>query len=203
MDIVILDTEYTTWEGALQRMWSGPNEERELVQISGIRVSDFKTLNGTKFFSVFTKPCINPELSDYFIDLTGIKQKDIEENGIAIEEGIKRFSDFSKNSYCLCWGDDVRVLEKNLSLINSAINLGLARVADIRNLFNVFGIETSIYNSGTISNFSDTESIIQPGKNHNALSDCISILSAINKLQSIHGSECLNEAIINLPRYNP
>lgn len=30
---VFYDTEYTSWEGAMQRNWSGPDEHRELVQL--------------------------------------------------------------------------------------------------------------------------------------------------------------------------
>ena len=35
---VLYDTEYTSWEGSLQRGWSRPDEHRELVQLSAIRV---------------------------------------------------------------------------------------------------------------------------------------------------------------------
>ena len=35
--IVLLDTEYTTWEGAQDRNWSGLNEHREIVQIGAIK----------------------------------------------------------------------------------------------------------------------------------------------------------------------
>lgn len=164
MDFVILDTEYTTWEGALQRMWSGPNEERELVQISAIRLNNFNTLHLAKFFSVYLKPQINPILSDYFVNLTGINQEDLSRKGLSIEEGIKQFADFSKDSFCLCWGDDVKVIEKNIALIDSNIQLQFRKASDIRKLYNDFGIDTSNYNSGTINTFSDIVSIIQPGK---------------------------------------
>ena len=40
---VFYDTEYTSWEGAMQRNWSGPNEHRELVQLSAIRVRRWGT----------------------------------------------------------------------------------------------------------------------------------------------------------------
>eukprot|EP00959_Pyramimonas_sp_CCMP1952_P460150 9479398-Pyramimonas_sp.AAC.2 len=35
---VLVDTEYTTWEGAHARHWSGPGEAREVVQIAAIKV---------------------------------------------------------------------------------------------------------------------------------------------------------------------
>tara|TARA_Y100000589_G_C27120087_1_gene616040 strand:+ start:265 stop:897 length:633 start_codon:yes stop_codon:yes gene_type:complete len=201
LDFVILDTEYTTWEGALERMWNGPNEERELVQISAIRVSNYLTLNNTKFFSVYTKPQINPVLSDYFIKLTGIEQNVLENNGVSIEKGIEQFSAFSRDSFCLCWGDDVIVLENNLELIKSEIKLRFSRSADIRKLFENYGIDTSKFNSGTINEFSSIASIIKPGKTHNALSDCISILSSLTKLEKMYGEDELKKSLYNLPNF--
>lgn len=201
MDFVILDTEYTTWEGALQRMWTGPKEERELVQISAIKVNNFETLHCTQFFSVYTKPQINPILSDYFINLTGIKQEAISRNGLSIKKGIEKFVDFSKDSFCLCWGDDINVLKKNIELINSNIELQFYKSADIRKLYNDFGINTSNYNSGTINNFKDMESILNPGSLHNALSDCVSILSSLTKLEKIHGQKKLEKVLNNLPDF--
>lgn len=38
---VIFDTEYTTWEGAADRDWTGPGEHREVVQI-GASVGIFR-----------------------------------------------------------------------------------------------------------------------------------------------------------------
>ena len=58
MEFILYDTEYTSWEGSLQRLWTGEGEEREIVQISAILVKDLQTLNGTEFFSVYTKPII-------------------------------------------------------------------------------------------------------------------------------------------------
>ena len=102
MEFILYDTEYTSWEGSLQRLWSGEGEKRELVQISAILVKDLRSLNGTEFFSIYTKPIINPILSNYFINLTGIKQSYIDKFGISLE-GFKKFIEFSSKKICLCW----------------------------------------------------------------------------------------------------
>ena len=31
---IIFDTEFTAWEGSMERKWSGENEYKELIQIS-------------------------------------------------------------------------------------------------------------------------------------------------------------------------
>tara|TARA_Y100000589_G_C27198895_1_gene648422 strand:+ start:2725 stop:3333 length:609 start_codon:yes stop_codon:yes gene_type:complete len=187
LEFILFDTEFTSWEGSMQRMWSKEWEERELVQISAIYVEDLNTLNQTKFFSVYTKPQINPKLSDYFINLTGIDQITIDNYGLTIEEGIKQFCDFSKDKFCFSWGDDIGVIKRNVDLCKIKNNLSLDLAFDIKEFFMRFNIETSNFNSGNIENFSNENSIITSGKEHNALSDCISMLSALIKLRKIYG----------------
>ena len=59
----------------------------------------------------------------------------------------------------------------------------------MRDLFTNFGEDTSNYNSGTIETFSKEETIIKSGSEHNALSDCISMLAAILKLRNKYGAD--------------
>ena len=68
----IMDLEWTSWEGAHQRQWSGPGEEMEIVQIGALKIKDDETLTETDSFDVLVTPRINPGLSDYFIQLTAI-----------------------------------------------------------------------------------------------------------------------------------
>ena len=59
---ILLDTEYTSWDGSYERGWSGPNECKEIIQIGAISV-DGKSLTEEGAFSVFIKPVKNPNLS--------------------------------------------------------------------------------------------------------------------------------------------
>jgi len=70
-EIVIYDTEFTTWEGAMERGWSGENEHRELVQIAAQRIN-LQTQVVVGSFEVLVQPVVNPQLSEYFIDLTHV-----------------------------------------------------------------------------------------------------------------------------------
>ncbi len=170
-------------------MWNKKGEERELVQISSILLKDLDTLNKTQFFSVYTKPLINPILSNYFINLTGIDQETIDNYGLSIEEGIYQFCDFSKCKYCFSWGDDMGVIKRNINLHKIKSNISFDLAFDIRKFFKKFDIEISNFNSGTIEKFSEKNSIISSGKEHNALSDCVSMLSALCKLRKIYGTK--------------
>lgn len=198
MEFILYDTEYTSWEGSLQRLWSGKGEEKEIVQISAILVKDLGSLNGTEFFSVYTKPIINPILSNYFINLTGIKQSYIEEFGVSIEEGLKKFIAFSSNKICLCWGDDMKVIEENIKIHNLDLKIAIKKNIDVRTLFEKYNINTSNYNSGNIESFSELKTIIKSGSEHNALSDCISMLSGIIKLKTEYGENLFNSRFNSL-----
>jgi len=54
-DAIVFDTEFTAWQGSMERHWSGPGEFREIVQIGGISV-DVATFAETGAFSVLIKP---------------------------------------------------------------------------------------------------------------------------------------------------
>ena len=198
LNLLIIDAEWTAWEGSMERNWSLENEYREIVQISAIKIYDLETLHNTKFFSIYIKPKINSTLSDYFINLTGIKQKDIETNSIDIVSGSKLLSEFIQNCHCLSWGNDIKRINDNLALISSKFRIEPSKSSDIRELFRLYGVNTSDYTSGLIDNYSNEKSIIKPGSNHNALSDCISMVSALSKFERSQGKEVLNNYLSKL-----
>jgi inhibitor of KinA sporulation pathway (predicted exonuclease) len=90
-DFIVADLEYTSWEGAHARNWGGPGEFREIVQIGAVRVSRDGGLKETAAFMALVQPTLNPVLSDYLIDLTGITNADIARAGVPIPEGLDSF----------------------------------------------------------------------------------------------------------------
>ena len=82
-DFYILDIEYTAWKKSLENNWNKDNEWREIIQIGAILISHKN--NQYKIVSelnLYVKPTINPTLSQYIIDLTGITQEQIDVHGI-------------------------------------------------------------------------------------------------------------------------
>ena len=95
---IIYDTEFTAWEGSQEREWSGENEFRELVQISAIRVKKKgNTIAITKKLNLYVLPHINPRLSKYFTNLTGINQETLYKEGKPFKLAMKLFYMFCKN----------------------------------------------------------------------------------------------------------
>ncbi len=92
--IIIFDTEFTSWEGSMERDWDGENEFKELVQIGAV-VFDTRTLQEVDTCNVYTKPARNPLLSEYFIHLTGITQEVLDTQGVDIEKGIMNFVEWA------------------------------------------------------------------------------------------------------------
>lgn len=95
---VILDTEVTTREGAAAANWSRPGEHRELVQIAAAVVGmDPQTRNFQEITTLqaLVKPRINPILSKYFIELTGITQERVDEEGVPFKEFLPRFNEWA------------------------------------------------------------------------------------------------------------
>lgn len=108
--IVVYDLEYTTWEGARERRWSGPGEHREVVQIGAVRLDDGAEL------SLLVKPRLNPTLSAYFVSLTGVTQDQVDDHGLPFAEALDRLAGFAAEARLAANGGDEGVLRENCAL---------------------------------------------------------------------------------------
>lgn len=186
--IIILDTEFTSWEGSQERNWSKSWEKKELVQLSAIkiRLSDFKI---TKKINIYIKPVNNPILSEYFINLTGITNNKISKDGISFRNAIKEFYNFSKkknnkkiNIYS--YGNDYTIIKENLDYHNysskSKYRIWENNFFDIIPFLKKNNIKTDNYTSGTLYKFfyPNMKSMI-----HNAVWDVYSIYIVLKKLK--------------------
>jgi inhibitor of KinA sporulation pathway (predicted exonuclease) len=111
---IVYDLEYTTWEGARDRGWSGPGEHREVVQLGAVR------LDGGAELSLLVKPRLNPVLSDYFIELTGITRERVEAGGTDFGTALARLEAFAAGAVLVSNGGDEAVLRENCRLTNAA-----------------------------------------------------------------------------------
>ena len=193
---IIFDTEQTAWEGSNLRNWSGENEHREIIQIGAIKVKKINNkyeviekINDTGY--IYVKPRINKVLSEYITNLTGITNKNIEDEGVEFEDALNKFSDFCKNHNIYSYGDDINdVTIDNIRLYKNRFptidfnNCDYDKLSknshDITKLFQLYGIDTSKYTSGTV--YKSLNIKVNNDKNHFSLWDCFSILLTINEL---------------------
>jgi DNA polymerase III epsilon subunit-like protein len=110
--LVVFDLEFTSWEGAMERRWSGPGEYREVVQIGAVRLETDLRLG--ERLDVLCRPRLNPVLSDYFTRLTGITQNKIEVEGTNFPVAFSRLSQMgTDDAIFVANGTDYQVLEAN------------------------------------------------------------------------------------------
>ena len=183
----------------MQRNWSGPNEHRELVQLSAIRVRRWGTSSthtqlpptsrsrklaghvslGTSAtvakplprrdgellivdrLKLTVKPRLNPTLSQYLVDLTGITQQEVDEEGVTLGDALRQFYVFCGGAWSnflptASFGGDHEVLLENIALHDdSADQLGkytgwLAGHHDVVPFFITLGLDRSGFSSGTL-----------------------------------------------------
>ena len=84
---VVFDLEFTAWPGSIQSQWSRPGEFREVVQIGAVRLSP-STLKPVDEFEMLIIPRLNPVLSDFFVQLTGITNEALTRRGVGLALGF-------------------------------------------------------------------------------------------------------------------
>lgn len=116
--VVVFDLEWTAWEGSVARNWSGPGEEREIVEIGAVRLDGGSGLAEAAMFDVLVRPTRNPILSAYFTRLTGISQTLIDNDALPFAEALMLFEAFVGGSEAaiLSFSQDPAVLRHNCDL---------------------------------------------------------------------------------------
>lgn len=177
---ILFDTEYTTWEGAQDRKWTGRGEEREIVEIGAVRV-DGESLAELDTFDALVRPVLNPKLSPFFTELTGITQEMIERDGVTFPEALARFVAWIGTAPAASWGNDPMMLAENCALAGIPFPLAPERFFDIRTVFGAGGIRADQYQSSTIVRAFGRE---PERKGHSGLNDAQTILDGLRLLRS-------------------
>jgi hypothetical protein len=76
--IVIYDTEFTTWKGAMDGGWGGERQHREVFMIGARAWAEGSDWREGQAFVAHARPVLNPVLDPYATDLTGVSQADID-----------------------------------------------------------------------------------------------------------------------------
>lgn len=177
---ILFDTEYTSWEGSWERGWNKPGEHREIVQI-GALIADRETLEEKDSFLILVKPVKNPQLSEYFSNLTSIAQADVDRDGVSLEEALKKLHAWAGERDFYSFGFDGRVVEENCRLIGLPFPFSADRFYDVREVFKAAGTEVSHLSSGTVTRAFGKE---PERRAHNALSDARTILDGLRELKA-------------------
>ena len=179
--IVVFDMEYTAWEGSVQRDWSGPDEYREIVQIGAVKLDVRRGLEEVDSFEVMIRPRINSQLSDYFINLTGITQDRADREGVDLVKAMEIFSSFAgPDSALYCNGFDADILVENSDLYDIDCPLKRDRFRDVAPLLTKEAQATHHVVSGELDEVFGIK-VDLPA--HDALSDARKIAAVLRNLR--------------------
>lgn len=195
MQVIIYDTEFTAWEGSLQRKWGLDWEAKELIQFAAYRIQILSNeINVLDKINLHVKPVKNPQLSNYIMDLTKISQQDVNagEDPSAFFHYLKSFT---KNGDIpiFSWGNDIHVLEETAQI--NQHNIDWINSYNLIELFSLCDIPTNV-NSGRLHElFGGHLDIVE----HNALGDVESLAFSLNALSQSHPEKVINFFSKTLP----
>lgn len=112
---VVFDLEFTAWEGSMESRWTRPGELTEVVQIGAVKL-DAASLAEIDSFNMLVRPRVNPVLSDYLAELTGITNAAVAERGVDFVVAYRAFLDFVGAARIYAHGRDDSILASNLKL---------------------------------------------------------------------------------------
>lgn len=183
-EFVLYDLEFTAWPGSRQTNWARPGEHREIVQIGAVRVAPARSCAEVDCFERIVKPRINPTLSPYLIDLTGLPQERVDREGVPFEQAMKDFRSFAGDASTIvaAYGDDAEVIRENCALNRCPAVFPPAQLVDIRPFIErALGIEGQQVSSGDLPHRLGYPST---GHAHDGLADARAIAIALRHIQS-------------------
>lgn len=182
-EFVVLDLEYTSWEGSLQRRWSADWEYREIVQVGALRLqAETQKFVVKDTFERLVKPVKNPSLSDHFSKLTGITNNMVSKEGRDFKNVLSELRRFvPEAANILSVGCDGEVLRENAALHKTPYPFSENQIWNIRPaLSKVMNIPESRVVSCKLPEILGLDS---SRKEHSALADALSIHEALNHLR--------------------
>jgi inhibitor of KinA sporulation pathway (predicted exonuclease) len=176
--VILLDTEFTAWEGSMERGWSGSGEHKEIVQIGAVAL-DAVSLAEIEAFEVLVKPVKNPLLSDYLVKLTRITNERLAKEGVDFEIAIARFLSFAASRRLHSYGRDDRIIAENAALLGRPELWPGHTAIDLKDWLMRVGIRLAGVHSGDLAAHVGAKA---QGIAHDALTDARSLAEAVRYL---------------------
>jgi inhibitor of KinA sporulation pathway (predicted exonuclease) len=175
----ILDLEFTAWDGSLSRQWSAAWEWREIVQIGLLLVDAKNGFTAVDETELLIKPNRNPDLSDYFVALTGITQDRVDRDGRPFAESLAALAPLVETADRIVFnGKDGEILRENCEMNQVAFPWDGGRWFNFRPLLaRTLGASPSDLMSSDLPALAGIE---VPGQAHSALYDCKAIAAAFS-----------------------
>ncbi|MCW8914685.1 MAG: exonuclease domain-containing protein [Magnetovibrio sp.] len=180
--LVIYDTEWTSWSGFMESNWQQPGHHMEIIQIGAVKLDVEDNFKEIDSFQCFVKPLINPELSDYIIELTGITQTTVDHHGVSFPDALKQFLTFIGEEICalISYGRDKSIVDKNCKIHNIPMPTTFEIERDIRKYLLNLGL---IHENSFSSDVPSLLGLPNSERSHDALGDARSLGASFRHLR--------------------
>lgn len=172
---VYLDTEYCYPGMVKGTPRPTAADKRQIVQIAAI-IFDTTTASEVAAFNQLVFPTYEKQLPDFFVELTGITQQDVDQSAVGFAEALEDFIRFCDGLPVWTFDKDEEVLRQNCDYIK----LGWSQKTPftrVKALLPDWGINPNEYSSGTLYRAAGLD---MSGHVHNALHDVRSMAYAID-----------------------
>ncbi|MEG3620275.1 3'-5' exonuclease [Magnetovibrio sp. PR-2] len=180
--LLIYDTEWTSWAGFLESNLTQPGRYPEIIQIGAVKLDIADGFRETGSFMRYIRPKVNPELSDYIIELTGITQNAIDEQGKPFPEVLSAFVEFIEDDFAVLmpYGVDGEIVARNCALNDIQVPDVFKKERDLRQF--LLDLEL-VDNSQVSSDLPRYFGLPDEELSHDALGDSRSLANVIRHLR--------------------
>ncbi len=175
---VIFDLEFTAWEGSMESRWTRRGEHTEVVQIGAVKL-DAESLNEVECFDMLIRPRVNPVLSDYLVELTGITNESVARRGVDFVTAYRAFLDFAGDAHAFAHGRDDLILLSNLTLYGWEGALPLPAYSNAVPWFTAQGIDLAGKRACDVAELCGA---VFEGHKHDALADARGVAAGFRAL---------------------
>lgn len=169
---IIVDFEATCWRSRAENIQN--RFRSEIIQIGAIKIGE--NCEEIDRFNSFVRPVLEPTLSDFCQDLTGITQNDVD-HAEDFEIAGRRFFDWSCNegyhTYYFTWGNMDQIFLKyegdNKNILEKELRFFRKRWFNLQRIFDTYHTQDKVQYS--VVNACQMMNLLPEGIQHNALDD--------------------------------
>jgi inhibitor of KinA sporulation pathway (predicted exonuclease) len=151
------------------------NDLRQVVQIGAI-LFDMNRGKEEAGFDMLTRPAYTEKLPSFFVELTGITQENLNQEGVDFPAGFQKFLNFCSDYPIWTFDKDQGVLEQNCGYFG--LEFSLPDFVRVKPKLLDWGVNPNKYSSGTLYQAAGLD---MRGHVHNALHDVRSMAAAVYK----------------------
>lgn len=181
--VMVYDLEHTSWPGYMEAGFSMDGKNREIIQIGAVLLDAANGFQELAAFQVLVKTVFHPELSDYIIELTGITQQQVDQDGVPFADALARFAAFVSDGSAVTTsnGDDSKTIAENCALHGLEMPRAFHDFVDMRRLFaETLEMSESAVNSNEVPGLFGLD-VVEAA--HDALGDSRALAAALRHLR--------------------